>query len=1370
MADGSIIIDIELNVAEFQAGISKIQKIAGTGSSGMKKAFSAVADTMKAMVGHSLDVGQSFESQMSKVKAISGEISEEALPAIVRKAGEMGLAFKQGADATETAANIVASMAKKMGRETAWTATQAGEAFEYMAMAGWDTGAMLEGIAPIMNLATAAGEDLGRTSDIVTDAITAFGLKASDSSHFADVLAAASTNANTNVGMMGETFKYVGTICGAMGYSVDDAAAAIGVMANNNIKASQAGTYLRRIISNLAAPTDKMAAAMDEYGLALEREDGTTKSLSEVIGDLRGAFEGLSDTEKTALATTLAGRNAMTGMLALVNASDEDYKKLTDSIESCDGAAEQMAATMLDNLPGALTLMTSATDALGNAFYETFSDVGKDAVQEFTGYISRLAEAMDDGGIDGFLEELGSVAADGVARLVEVAPQALSAAAKVAESFIKGIGNAIQSGFASLAANVDLGALVGGIISGFISFAKDFNQAGTDIAVNLIDSLASGIAAGIPKLMEQAMPMLVGLSEQLRANAGRLVDAGINLLQNLAQGIANSLPILIQTVPTIVSNIAGIINDNAPKLLMAALGIISTLGQGLINAIPTLVENIPQIIMAIVDVMLAFNWIGVGQGIVNFLREGITAMATAIPETLSGIMDSVIDVISGIQWSSIGADIIAALQLGIETLAIAIPRLFTNIMNAAVAVIKSVDLRTIGKMLIEKLVSGITGLMGKVTSAFTAIVSTALSILAGLGKVALNAGASAVSGLMSFISQLPSKIAAVFTGLLAKVAAFGTSLKNSFVNIGKNAINGIISGIGSMVSTMYGAIKGALSGLVDKAKNALGIHSPSAVFRDAVGKWIPMGVAEGIEDNIGYAIKATSSLTSQVANSVKNANGELAGESYAKSIINGIKKQKKYAKKSAAAVGAAIVDAAEKKLKNYQTIHSTTAAYEVGFWKNIVNSCKKGTQAYYDAYSKYKSAIDNYNKGMEDAKNDLLSLEKNYASDVAKVEEQLVSDMNSLWDNYYNTVEKRSKELYSSLGGLFDSFSSKTSNTTTSMISNMKSQVDGLNEWKRNLSDLKKRGIDAGILDELEELGPKAAADVGVLASMTDTELESYVDLWRQKMSMCREQATAENSGLYEDTKKQVEKLKSDASAELKSMTSEFVSSVKELASKTEKELGALPKSFKSIGKDSINGITAAIKSNGSKLTDEVEALMTSAVKAAKNKLKIKSPSRVFRDEVGVQIPAGIAGGVERNGKAAVEAVADLSDDLVKSAGAREIPARVTLSVADSNAFADAMNATVKRSRSEYGRDAVSTAKQKKFIASGGGGGGEGADSKLAKLIQQGEEQIRQTKELIKESKAGHIITMNGKAVAKAVAKDVDTELGNRKLAAARGV
>lgn len=317
-----------------------------------------------------INTQKDFEAAMSQVQATSGADADE-MERLTKKAEEMGATTK-------------------------FTASDSAEAMNYMAMAGWKTEDMLDGITGIMNLAAAANEDLGTTSDIVTDALTAFGLSASDSGHFADVLAQASANANTNVSMLGESFKYVAPVAGAMKYSVEDVSLALGLMANASVKGSQAGTSLKTSIANMAAPTDKMQGAMDKYGISLTKRNGEMKSFKEVLDMLRANLGGLSETEQTAAASTIFGKEAMAGMLAIINASTEDYEKLTQAIYNADGATEKMANTQLDNLSGSITLLQSAVDGVKISFGKRLNPYVRSVAEGLTAAMPDIEAAMSD--------------------------------------------------------------------------------------------------------------------------------------------------------------------------------------------------------------------------------------------------------------------------------------------------------------------------------------------------------------------------------------------------------------------------------------------------------------------------------------------------------------------------------------------------------------------------------------------------------------------------------------------------------------------------------------------------------------------------------------------------------------------------------------------------------------------------------------------------------------------------------------------------------------------------------------------------------------------------------------------------------------
>ena len=399
-------------VGQKMESIGSSIKNAGDRMSSFGQSLAPVSAAAAAGLTASAKSFMDFESGMSKVAAISGATGND-LTALTEKA-------------------------KEMGATTKFSATESAEAFSYMAMAGWKSEQMLDGIAPVMNLAAASGEELAGVSDIVTDALTAFGLQASDAAGFADVLAAASSNSNTNVAMMGESFKYAASVAGSMGYSIQDVALALGLMANNGIKADQAGTSLRNMIQRMAKPTKESAAAMDRLGISLQDDEGNMNSLRDIMDQLRSSFGrinmpietfqntvtnlnaqledgtitekeyekqleelskqayGAEGAEKARTAAMLAGTRAMPALLSIVNSTTEDYNKLTAAI---DGASEPMAKLA----DGSIVPLTEAM-ASGQEIMETYSGTAEEMariMQENTaGAWTEAKSAMEGAAIE----------------------------------------------------------------------------------------------------------------------------------------------------------------------------------------------------------------------------------------------------------------------------------------------------------------------------------------------------------------------------------------------------------------------------------------------------------------------------------------------------------------------------------------------------------------------------------------------------------------------------------------------------------------------------------------------------------------------------------------------------------------------------------------------------------------------------------------------------------------------------------------------------------------------------------------------------------------------------------------------------------
>lgn len=391
--DGSLKFDTKIDTKGFSVGTKAI-----LGSTAL------IAGAFVGIGAQAVAVGMEFESQMSTVGAISNATAEDM--------------------------QVLTNKAKELGIESVFSAKQAGEAFQYMAMAGWDTEQMLDGIGGVMDLAAASGEDLGLVSDIVTDSLTAFGLQASDTSRFVDILASASSSSNTNVAMLGESFKYVAPVAGAMGYEVKDVAVSLGLMANSGIKASQSGTSFRQILMGMQGGVELTGSQIGKLRVEMENSDGTMRAWNDVVLDLRDGFARLTEAEKASNAEAIANKEGMSGLLAIVNASETDFNRLSESIENSAGTAAKMGAIKLDNLQGQVTLMKSSVAGLGIAFYDKMAEPLKEAVKSGVGSVNELTQSLSNGELadstDVLANNFANLVDGGIGLLVDITPHVIN--------------------------------------------------------------------------------------------------------------------------------------------------------------------------------------------------------------------------------------------------------------------------------------------------------------------------------------------------------------------------------------------------------------------------------------------------------------------------------------------------------------------------------------------------------------------------------------------------------------------------------------------------------------------------------------------------------------------------------------------------------------------------------------------------------------------------------------------------------------------------------------------------------------------------------------------------------------------------------
>lgn len=667
------------------------------------QAISRAVQGLGNLVKSVIETGKAFDTAMSKVKAISGRVAEEDIPAIVDKAEEMGLAFEEGADATATAMNIISSKAEQLGATTKFTATEAADAFSYMAMAGWKAEDMLNGIDGVMSLAEASGAELATTSDIVTDSLSAFGEEAGEAGRLADIMAAAATNSNTNVEMMGETFKFAAPLAAALGYNMEDVAIATGIMANSGIKATMAGTSLRSMFTRLSTGSGEAGEALKGLGIDLEDGQGNMKSWLQVMEELRGSFGhlrmpinelnaelnkldsaleageidedafnkaqdelikkayGAEGAMKAQYASMLAGKNGLSGFLAIVNSSEEDFDKLTASIYNSEGAAAEMAAVMRDNLEGSLTLLSSAFDAFKKSIYENISTPMNDSVKSITNNIMPALQGIVEG-VPGSSDKLTNAVSNfinnSIKKAAEILPEAVNVIGTVADSVgeaaMRNLPEFISNGVSLVEQIVDgiiksSPDVVKGVGKFMAESAKGAGELFTHVADTVVDTapdLIDAIFTVAPKIMDSLERVAQKIASKLPSLLERVIDAIPGVVDNAADFISTQAPKLVESVIKIVTNLVEAtpsitrhLVDAVPPIITAITKLLPSLFKSLTQAI---IKNAPELVKALVQLTIEVTKMlpDIVLPIIRMMPELFTAMAQAVVESAPEIAEA----------------------------------------------------------------------------------------------------------------------------------------------------------------------------------------------------------------------------------------------------------------------------------------------------------------------------------------------------------------------------------------------------------------------------------------------------------------------------------------------------------------------------------------------------------------------------------------------------------------------------------------------------------------------------------------------------------------------------------------------------------
>lgn len=819
-----------------------------------------------------IKTSSTFESAMSRVQAVSGA-----------SGGELQKLNKK---------------AQELGATTAWSASEVADGMTEMAKAGWSASDIIDGMAGVLNSASASGEDLAQVSTIVADAITGFGLKAKDASRVADLLTQSANAGTIDITDLGESFKYISPIAKTMGFSIEDVTTAISAMSMSGIKGSQAGTALRTMLARMVKPTDDVKSAMNELGIKLTNSDGSFKSLNTIVSEMRGSFSGMTDEQKTYYATVLAGQEGMSGLLSLLSLSQGEYDKLSDSMNNCKGVAEDTAKTMLDNFGGQLTILKSSLEGVAIQFGEVLLPYFKNFVDSVQNVVMRLQSMTKEQ-----KEQIVKWAmfAGAIGPTVWAFSKLTSTVGKLMSAFgaTKKVIGTVQKDFKLL--QLGITHIQEGFAlsrAGFSGLGKEASVLGSFLGGLSAPMIASAVAVGV---LVTAFMTLWKTNEQFRNNMTATFKEITASFSAFFSGISERFSALGISLESIVNVIKSV--------WLGFCNLLAPIFESAFSQVSTVINTVLNVILGVVDVFIGVftgNWTQAWNGVKEIFSsvwEGIKASFSNVGSLLGGVANSILSwfgtSLSGI-WSSItgfftnmGSSIVNAVssfainvvnkgrEMAIN-FANTVVTFFTDlpykigyflgytITTVAMWTVNMINsAREMGTNFINAVVTFFRDLPTNVMNFLTSAYNTVRQWDINMANSARQVGANFVNNVVNFIRQLPSNISRWFdntinsarnfvSGLGAKGREAGQNLLNNVVNvarsipskmlsIGSDIVEGVWKGVLSAKNRFVSNIKGFFKGIVDGAKSALGIHSPSTVFANEIGIYLPPGVTNGFK-------------------------------------------------------------------------------------------------------------------------------------------------------------------------------------------------------------------------------------------------------------------------------------------------------------------------------------------------------------------------------------------------------------------------------------------------------------------------------------------------------------------------------------------
>jgi TP901 family phage tail tape measure protein len=613
---GEAYINILPSTKDFGKGISSAL---GTTASVVAGAVTAATGAVTAFGGEAVKAGMTFDASMSQVAATMGFTMDEL--------------NNSSSEASQTMAELGA-FAQQMGSTTAFSASEAADALNYMALAGYDAETSMDMLPTVLSLAAAGGIDLANASDMVTDAQSALGLGVEETKMMVDQMAAASSKSNTSVAQLGEAFLTVGGNAKILSGGTQELSTALGLMANSGIKGAEGGTHLRNILLALNPTTDAAAAAWEELGVTAYDAEGNLRPLEDVFGELSQAMDGMSDQKRQDMISKMFNKTDLAAVNALLSADAEAWDELSGAIGDSKNAASDMAEVQLDNLTGDITLFNSALEG----FQIMVSNQVTPALREFVQFgadgLSRLTEAFNTGGLTAAMAELGTIISEGLNVVIESLPEAINAGMEL----LGAIGQGLIDNLPTIISAAEQ------IIMMLVTGIGDNLPTILDAALQIIATLATDLGTQLPTMIPAIIDIMLKIVDTLIENIPMLLDAAIVLIVGLADGLIAALPQLMQKAPEIIMKLTSALIQEIPELVLCALDLMMGLAGGLIEALPVIITQIPTIIGAMISGLAEgiAEFIVTGGELIEGLWQGISDKSDWIIEKIKSFGDSVL--------------------------------------------------------------------------------------------------------------------------------------------------------------------------------------------------------------------------------------------------------------------------------------------------------------------------------------------------------------------------------------------------------------------------------------------------------------------------------------------------------------------------------------------------------------------------------------------------------------------------------------------------------------------------------------------------------------------------------------------------------